>query len=61
MGPRALLMDASALELLFELLCVRDLRVCAQALRGRAVLTPGGYAMKRPDGMFVLSVMCLTV
>lgn len=119
-GPRALLMDTSTFGLLFESLCVRDLRVYAQALGGEvfhyhdeagreadavvqlrdgryalfevklgasfveegaqsllalkekidatvmgepafcAVLTPGGYAMRRPDGVYALPITCLT-
>ena len=119
-GPRALLMDTSTMGLLFESLCVRDLRVYAQVLGGEgfhyhdesgreadavvqlrdgryalfevklgsafaddgaksllalkekidttvmgepafcAVLTPGGYAMRRNDGVFVIPITCLT-
>ncbi len=119
-GPRALLMDTSTMGLLFESLCVRDLRVYAQVLGGEvfhyhdesgreadavvqlrdgryalfevklgsafaddgaksllalkekidtmvmgepafcAVLTPGGYAMRRNDGVFVVPITCLT-
>ncbi len=120
-SPRSLLMDTATLGLLFESLCVRDLRVYAQALSGEvfhyhddagreadaviqlqdgryalfemklgasfvdegaasllklrdkiditvmgepafcAVVTPGGYAMRRSDGVFVLPITCLTV
>ena len=119
-SPRSLLMDTATLGLLFESLCVRDLRVYAQALSGEvfhyhdeagreadavvqlrdgryalfemklgasfaeegaesllrlrekidmtvmgepafcAVVTPGGYALRRKDGVFVLPITCLT-
>ena len=119
-SPKSLLMDTATLGLLFESLCVRDLRVYAQALSGEvfhyhdesgreadavvqlrdgryalfemklgaslveegaegllrlrekidvtvmgepafcAVITPGGYAMRRQDGVFVIPVTCLT-
>ena len=117
--PQALLGDLSTLGMLFESLCVRDLRVYAEALRGRlyryhdntgleadavlalrggrhalievrlgasevdagarslltladrideaatgvpsfcAVITPGGYAYRRGDGVYVLPISCL--
>lgn len=119
-SPRSLLMDASTMGLLFESLCVRDLRVYAQMNKGEvfhyhdqagleadavvqlrdgryalfevklgaafvdagaesllrlaakidqtvmgepafcAVLTPGGYAYRREDGVLVLPLTCLT-
>lgn len=118
-SPRSLLLDTSTLGLLFESLCVRDLRVYARVLGGElfhyhdeagreadavvqlrdgryalleaklgtafadegaqslkslvgkidttvmgepafcAVLVPGGHAMRRDDGIFVLPVSCL--
>lgn len=119
-SPRSLLMDTSTMGLLFESLCVRDLRVYAQVNAGEvfhyhdqlgleadavvhlrdgryalmevklgaafvdegaenllrlahkidqsvmgapafcAVLTPGGYAHRRDDGVLVLPITCLT-
>ena len=119
-NPRSLLMDVSTMGLLFETLCVRDLGVYAQVLKGEvfhyhdesgleadavvqlrdgryalfevklgaslvdegaanllklankidagvmgapafcAVLTPGGYAQRRTDGVYVLPITCLT-
>ena len=119
-SPKSLLMDTATLGLLFESLCVRDLRVYAQALSGEvfhyhdesgreadaviqlrdgryalfemklgaslveegaegllrlrekidvtvmgepafcAVITPGGYATRRQDGVFVIPITCLT-
>lgn len=119
-SPRSLLMDTSTLGMLFESLCVRDLRVYAQANKGEvfhyhdtagleadavvglrdgryalfevklgaayvdeaalnllklvgkidasvmgepsfcAVLVPGGHALRRPDGVYVLPATCLT-
>ena len=119
-SPRSLLMDTSTMGLLFESLCVRDLRVYAQALGGEilhyhdeagceadavvqlrdgryalfevklgaafveegakslkrltakinadvmgapafcAVITPGGFAMRREDGILTLPITCLT-
>lgn len=118
-SPRSLLRDLSLCGMLFESLCVRDLRVYAQAHKGEvfhycdesgleadavvalrdgryalfevkmgarfvdegarnliklsekidrsvmgepafcAVLTPGGYALKRPDGVYVVPITCL--
>lgn len=118
-SPQALLRDMSTFGLLFESLCVRDLRVYAQAHHGSvlhyhdesgleadavialrdgryalfeakmsarlvdegaanlvklankingnvmgspafcAVLTPGGYAYRRADGVFVIPITCL--
>lgn len=117
--PQMLLGDLATLGVLFESLCVRDLRVYAQALKGHlyryhdnngleadavlvlrggryallevklgkseiddgarsllsladkinkqsmgapsfcAVITPGGYAYQRADGVFVLPISCL--
>lgn len=119
-SPSTLVMDTSTMGLLFESLCVRDLRVYAQAIKGEvfhyhdqagaeadavvqlrdgryalfevklgaafvdagaksllrlaekidqtvmgapafcAVLTPGGYAYQRDDGVLVLPITCLT-
>ena len=119
-GPQSLLADTSSLGMLFESLCVRDLRVYAQVSKGEvfhyhdesgleadavvalrdgryalfevklgaayvdegannllrlsekidetvmgkpafcAVLTPGGYAYRRGDGVLVLPITCLT-
>ena len=119
-SPRSLLLDTATMGLLFESLCVRDLRAYAQALGGEvfhyhddngqeadavvqlrdgryalievklgasyvdegaeslkalrgkidtatmgapvfcAVLTPGGYAMRREDGVLVIPITCLT-
>ncbi len=119
-SPKSLLMDLSTMGLLFESLCVRDLRVYARSLGGElfhyhdesgleadaviqlrdgryallevkmgasevddgaaslkslakkidktvmgepvfcAVITPGGYALRRTDGIFVLPISCLT-
>lgn len=119
-GPQSLLADTSSLGMLFESLCVRDLRVYAQVSKGEvfhyhdesgleadavvalrdgryalfevklgaayvdegansllrlsekidetvmgkpafcAVLTPGGYAYRRSDGVLVLPITCLT-
>lgn len=119
-SPQSLLADTSSLGMLFESLCVRDLRVYAQANKGEvfhyhdesgleadavvalrdgryalfevklgaayvdegasnllklsekidetvmgkpafcAVLTPGGYAYRRSDGIIVLPITCLT-
>lgn len=119
-SPRSLLMDISTMGLLFESLCVRDLRAYARRLGGElfhyhdesgleadaviqlrdgryallevklgasevddgaaslkalakkidktvmgdpvfcAVVTPGGFAFRRSDGIFVLPISCLT-
>ena len=119
-SPESLLLDTATIGLLFESLCVRDLRVYAQAnndeifhyhdeagreadavvqlrdgryalfemklgtslvdegakslvrLREKidtnaisepvfcAVITPGGFAMRRDDGVFVIPITCLT-
>ncbi len=119
-SPKSLLSDASSLGMLFESLCVRDLRVYAQANKGEvfhyhdelgleadavvalrdgryalfevklgaayldegaanlrklaekidktvmgepafcAVLSPGGYAYRRDDGVLSLPITCLT-
>ncbi len=119
-SPQSLLLDTSTMGLLFESLCVRDLKTYAQlsggevfhyhdeagreadavvqlrdgryalfemklgasyvdegaanlmALRGKidtatmgepafcAVLTPGGFAARRDDGIFVIPITCLT-
>lgn len=118
-SPESLMRDMSTLGLLFESLCVRDLRVYAQALKGEVfhyrdesgleadavvalrdgryalfemkmgaslidagaanllkisekintgvmgessccvVLTPGGYAYRRNDGVYVVPITCL--
>lgn len=118
-SPRSLLMDLSTMGLLYESLCVRDLRVYAQALKGEvfhyhdesgleadavlqlrdgryallemklgaslvdegsenllrlsekinetvmgkpaflAVVTPGGFAYRRDDGVYVLPISCM--
>ena len=118
-SPRSLLLDTSTLGILFESLCMRDLRVYARVLGGElfhyhdeagreadavvqlrdgryalfeaklgaafadegaeslqglvgkidttvmgepafcAVLVPGGYAIRRDDGVFVLPISCL--
>ncbi len=120
-SPESLVLDTATMGLLFESLCVRDLRTYAQALNGEvfhyhdetgreadavvqlrdgryalfemklgasfvdegamsltrlreridtdaigepafcAVLTPGGFAMRREDGIFVVPITCLTV
>ena len=119
-SPESLLLDTATMGLLFESLCVRDLRVYAQANNGEifhyhdeagheadavvqprdgryalfemklgtslvdegakslvrlreeidtnaigepvfcAVITPGGFAMRRDDGVFVIPITCLT-
>ncbi len=119
-SPASLLRDTSTLGLLFESLCVRDMRVYAQVLKGEvfhyrdeagqeadlvlqlrdgryallevklgaslvdegaasllklagkidssvmgsptfcAVITPGGFAQRRQDGVFVLPITCLS-
>ena len=119
-SPESLLLDTATMGLLFESLCVRDLRVYAQANNGEifhyhdeagreadavvqlrdgryalfemklgaafvdegakslarlrekidtdaigepvfcAVITPGGFAMRRDDGIFVIPITCLT-
>ncbi len=119
-NPRSLLLDTSTMGMLFESLCVRDLRVYASALKGEvthyrdeagleadavvtlrdgryalfemklgaalvdegaksllrladkidktvmgnptfcAVVTPGGHALRRSDGVLVLPISCLT-
>lgn len=119
-SPQSLLADTSSLGMLFESLCVRDLRVYAQANKGEifhyhdesgteadavmslrdgryalfemklgtayvdaaaknltklaakidqtimgkpsfcAVITPGGYAYRRADGVLVVPITCLT-
>lgn len=118
-SPTSLLRDMSTLGLLFESLCVRDLRVYTQVLKGEvchyhdesgleadavvslrdgryalfemkmsaadvdlgaesllklankidgsimgppsfsAVIVPGGYAYRRPDGVFVIPITCM--
>lgn len=119
-NPRSLLLDTSTMGMLFESLCIRDLRVYASALKGEvshyrdeagleadavvtlrdgryalfevklgaalvddgaaslkrlaakidttvmgepsfcAVITPGGHAVRRGDGVLVLPISCLT-
>lgn len=120
-SPRSLLRDASTLGMLYENLCIRDMRIYAEASGGRvlryhdstgleadavielgdgsyglveiklgaafvdagastllklaakldtsvmgspsflAVVTPGGYAFRRPDGVCVLPITCLSI
>ena len=119
-SPQSLVMDTATMGLLFESLCIRDLKIYAQLSRGEAfhyhdeagreadaviqlrdgryalfevglgassvdegaanllklrskidtatmgepafcaVITPGGFAMQRADGVFVIPITCLT-
>lgn len=73
-GPKDLLSDLNTFGLLFETLCVRDLRVYAEYIGGEVYhyrdktglecdtvihLRNGSYAYRRDDGIYIVPIGCL--